>query len=52
MAFSCTSGGSGWENFFSETVVRYWNRFSWEVVESLSLGEFEERVSIVLRGMV
>ena len=40
------------KNFFTERVVRHWNRLPGEVVESPSLEVFKRRVDAAVQGMV
>ncbi|KAK4826398.1 hypothetical protein QYF61_008685 [Mycteria americana] len=40
------------QNFFTESVVKHWNRLPREVVESPSLEEIKKRVDVALQDMV
>jgi len=40
------------KNFFTERVVRHWNRLPREAVESPSLEEFNKRVDVALQDVV
>lgn len=41
-----------WKKFFTERVIRYWNRLLREVIESPSPEVFKERLHVALSALV
>ncbi|KFV48343.1 hypothetical protein N341_02436, partial [Tyto alba] len=40
------------KNFFTERVIKYWNRLPGKVIESPSLAVFKSRIDVAVRDMV
>ena len=55
MASGCTRRGTGWilgKKIFTDAVMMHWNRLRREVVESLSLEVFKNRMNVTVKDMV